>query len=232
MSSAPTPGQLPEPDRGPDRRGSLHRSLDAIDDAFTGASLRVAESIPELSRRFLSGDRGAAEVATTFARHVQRRCHEVDESGFVLLARQAPVGGDLRRLVALLRLTVDVDRSAALLLHVCQTLRHFDPRLLAAAERRQLEELAVRSGRVFRAGVDAWRCKDALAVNEVEVLDEEVDRLQRVVLEHAGDRRDGADEVLVLGLVARYYERIADHGVALARDATFVVTGERVNARR
>jgi phosphate uptake regulator len=32
----------------------------------------------------------------------------------------------------------------------------------------------------------------------------------------------------VLGLVARYLERIADHGVAIARDTAFASTGERV----
>lgn len=230
MSSQPTSGR-PEPVEHADVRGELHRSLDELDDGFTAASLLVAESVPRLSRPFIAGDLEVIEEARALAREVQDRCHAVEESGFVLLARQAPVGGDLRRLVALLRLTVDVDRSAALLRHVCETLRRFDPRTLPADARRQLEELATLSARVFRAGVDAWRAKDALAVNEVDALDEDVDRLQQAILSRAGEREEAGDEALVLGLIARYYERIADHGVALARDATFVVTGERVHVR-
>lgn len=226
------PEKLPDIASGrSDLRGELHRSLDAMDDDFTTASLLVAESVPRFSRPFLAGDREIIEQARAMARDVQDLCHAVEDSGFVLLAREAPLGGDLRRLVALLRLTVDVDRSAALLRHVCETLRRFDPRQLPSDERRQLEELATLSARVFRAGVDAWRAKDALAVNEVDAMDEDVDRLQQVILASASERGEPGDETLVLGLIARYYERIADHGVALARDATFVVTGERVHVR-
>lgn len=214
-----------------DLRGALHRSLDEMDGAFTTAALLVAESLPRLARLSSSGEVAAVEEARAVAQDVQRRCHDVEDGGFVLLAREAPVGGDLRRLVALLRLTVDVERAATLLRHVCETLRRFDPRRLSAEERRLLEDLADRSALVFRAGVEAWRSKDALAVNEVDALDEDVDRLQEALVTGAAGRADPGDEPLVVGLLARYHERIADHGVALARDATFVVTGERMFVR-
>ena len=95
--------------------------------------------------------------------------------------------------------------------------------------RGQLSELAERAGQVFRAGVDAWRRQDADAVHEVDDLDEDVDRLQQLLLERAAELDDARDEMLVMGLLARYYERIADHGVAIARDAAFVATGDRVS---
>ncbi|HEX9889682.1 MAG TPA: PhoU domain-containing protein, partial [Nitriliruptorales bacterium] len=80
---------------------------------------------------------------------------------------------------------------------------------------------------VFRAGIDAWRRRDGLMVTEVDALDTQVDRLQEVLLEEAATLADTGGGMLVLGLIARYYERIADHGVAFAHDATFVVTGDR-----
>ncbi|MFP5310550.1 MAG: phosphate signaling complex PhoU family protein [Actinomycetes bacterium] len=221
-----TQGNEPEPVHA--TRAGFHRSLDQIDDAFVEAGAIVAESLPRLTRAFLAGNRESIEDARAMASDVQGRCHHVEESGFVMLAREAPVAGDLRRLVALLRLVVDVDRSAALLKHVSETLDRFDPRDLPEAQRQQLTDLGERATDVFRRGLDAWRSKDALAITEVDVADEGVDRLQQVILDHAAQVDNAGDEMLVLGLIARYYERIADHGVALARDATFVVTGERV----
>jgi phosphate transport system protein len=35
-------------------------------------------------------------------------------------------------------------------------------------------------------------------------------------------------QLIALGLLARYWERIADHGVSFAQHGTFAVTGERV----
>lgn len=206
----------------------FHHQLDGLDDAFTAMALEVARALPRLTAAFLSGDRGAIDEATELAITAGETMEQVEDEGFVLLARQAPVAGDLRRLVALLRLASDVDRSAALLKHACLTLDRFDPRLLSDDLRTHLAELADRSSRVFAAGIAAWRRRDALAVSEVDDADEDVDRLQELLLEKAGAADGAGEELLVLGLVARYYERIADHGVAIAQDATFVATGERV----
>ncbi len=217
----------------PETRQAFHHELDAIDDAFVTAGLHVAEALPELSAAFLAGDRDVIPRAEALAVATSDACEDIDEAGFILLARQQPVSGDLRRLVALLRMTVDVHRSASLLRHACLTLNTFDPRFLADPVRSQLEELAMQACDVFAAGMDAWRRRDALAVSEVDIQDENVDELQRVLLR---ETTKGGEEIgegmLVLGLLARYYERIADHGVEIARDAAFVATGQRVRVGR
>lgn len=209
-------------------RDRFHVELDAIDDTFISAAVRVGERLPPLTSAFLAGDRSVITEAVDLSVRSGELMEEVQDRGFVLLALEAPVSRDLRRLVALLRLASDVDRSAALLKHVCFTLERFDPRLLDEDLRQQVMELAARSGEVFTAGIDAWRHQDALAVLDVDDADAEVDRLQQVLLEKAAAMDDAGTEMLVLGLIARYYERIADHGVAIAQDATFVATAQRV----
>jgi phosphate transport system protein len=213
-------------------RIAFHNRLDAIDDDFVRAGLMVADALPRLSEAFLSGDRGVIERADAMADDVSRRCAEIEDTGFVLLAREAPVAGDLRRLVALLRMTVDVSRSASLLRHACHTLRQFDPRFLEPTVRAELEEMSRQASAVFVAGMDAWRRRDALAVTEVDDADESVDELQRVLLREVARTDDPGPELVVLGLLARYFERIADHGVEIARDAAFVATGQRVPVGR
>lgn len=209
-------------------RVHFREQLDAIDDTFVHAALQVAEALPPLTAGFLDGDTAVMQRAIDLSLEVSAAMEAVEDQGFVLLAREAPVAGDLRRLVALLRLTTDIDRSAALLRHACLTLERFDPRFLPEEVRRQLTELADRATHVYVAGIDAWRRRDALAVSEVDDADEDVDRLQELLLERAAAMDHGGDEMLVLGLIARYFERIADHGVAVAQDATFVATGQRV----
>lgn len=229
MTDAFDPGRL-EPVTP--SRGRFHTELDAIDDAFVAAAADVAEQLPQLTTAFLAGDRSVIADAVALSTRIGGSMDAIQDRGFVLLALEAPVGRDLRRLVALLRLASDVDRSAALLHHVCATLERFDPRYLDEALRDRLSEMATRSAQVFAAGVDAWRQADALAVFDVDDADSEVDRLQHLVLEQAGTMQDAGNETLVLGLIARYYERIADHGVTIAQDATFVVSAQRVKVGR
>jgi phosphate transport system protein len=210
-------------------RGAYAARLDGIDDELTGGALVVAESMPRITRAFLAGDRAVLDDARALADEVRERCRRVEEQGFVLLARESPVSGDLRRLVAMLRLVYDTERSGRLMRHVAEGVEKVDARQLPPELRRQLEELAHRSSEVFLRGVDAWRQRDALAVHEVDRLDADVDTLRVGLIGHAQDLHGAPGEVLFLGLLGRYFERLADHGVAFAQHTTFVVTGERVD---
>lgn len=217
----------PVPWSGDDVRGDFHRDLDELEEELVAAATQVLEALPRLTDAFLAGRRGSIGDAVQLADEVEARCLQADEQGFVLLARESPMGGDLRRLVALLRTTVAVNRSASLLRHVSESLHWFDPAVLPPGLRDQLADMAARATGVFEGGLEAWRTRDALAVSEVEQADDRVDRLQEQVMSRARSA-DLGSELIVIGLIARWFERIADHGVALARDAAFVVTGERV----
>lgn len=210
-------------------RGAYAAWIDEIDDELMGAALLVAEAMPRITRAFLAADRAVLDEATALSGDVRERCRRVEEQGFILLARESPVSGDLRRLVAMLRLVHDAERSGRLMRHVAEGVERLDARLLPLALRQQLEELAARSIEVYRRGVDAWRQRDALAVHEVDRMDADVDTLRVGLISHAQELHGAASEVMMLGLLGRYFERLADHGVAFAQHVTFVVTGERVD---
>lgn len=212
-------------------RGDFERRMNDLEDAFVAAALAVVEAMPDLTQSFLDGDVEAVAGARVMSDTVSESIRRVEDEGFVLLAREAPVGRDLRRLVAILRLATDVERSANLLKHVSESAEHMDARQLPESLRGKIRELAERSTEVLRAGIDAWRTRDGLAIADVDEMDEAVDRLQLTLLEDASDGHRLGSEMMVIGLIARYFERIADHGVALAKDTAFVVTGERVTTK-
>lgn len=224
-------GEFPPllPRDGTELRGAYAAWLDEIDDELTGAALLVAETMPRITRAVMAADRAVLPEASAASADVRDRCRRVEEQGFLLLAREAPVSGDLRRLVAMLRLVHDAERSGRLMRHVAEGVERLDVRLLPLALRQQLEELADRSLEVYRRGVDAWRQRDALAVHEIDRLDTDVDTLRIGLISCAQELRGAPSEVMVLGLLGRYFERLADHGVAFAQHVTFVVTGERVD---
>lgn len=222
-------GPAPLGSPGNELRSEYRARLDGIDDELVGGALLVAEAMPAITRAFLIGDPACIDQARGHSADILERCRHVEEQGFVLIAREAPVSGDLRRLVAILRLVNDVERAGRLMRHVAESVERMDPRLLPAELRQQLQELAYRSIEVFRRGLDAWRQRDALAVHELSRLDNDVDTLRTGLLVHARELDGAPSDVLVLGLLGRYFERLADHGVAFAQHVTFVVTGERVD---
>lgn len=209
-------------------RAEYQAWLDEVDDELVGGALTVAESMPRICRAFFAGDPIAVDEARAVMSDVRDRCRYVDEQAFLLLAREAPVSGDLRRLMSLVRLVSDLDRAAALLHHVAAAVERLDPRDLPGDLQQQLKELAARSTEVFRRGVDAWRTRDGLAIHELDDLDGDVDQLCNGLVLRVRSLDATSNDAMVLGLLGRYLERLADHGVAFARHTTFAVTGTRV----
>lgn len=221
---------LPSPARNRgDLRAEYQAWLDGIDDALVGGALLVVEAMPRLVRGLLDADPSGIDEARALDGEVHEVCRHVEEEGFLLLAREAPVSGDLRRLVAILRLVYDVERSGRLMRHVAGSVQRLDLHTLPPRLQTQLEDLATSSVMVYQQGVNAWRQRDALAIHDLTRRDDGVDVLRTGLLVRARELDGSPEQVLQLGLVGRYLERLADHGVAFAQHVTFVVTGTRVD---
>ena len=222
------PLRLVEGEDGVPLRSEYALRLSEVEDAFALTALVVLERLPGLVEALLGADRSLAPELREIEADVRRRCAAIEEQCFRLLALEAPVSRDLRRVVSLLRTVHDVERSASLARHLAEAPERLDARFLPEDLQVQLRELAARSVDVLRAGIEAWCRGDALAVHDVVRSDGEVDRLRTRMLLRARDTEGPVDDLVTLTLVGRYLERLADHGVALARHATFAETGDRI----
>lgn len=209
-------------------REDFQAQLAACDRTLVGLARRVADAIEPATAAFLEADvHGAAEVEV-MDREVGRRCRDLEEACYVLLARQAPVGSDLRRVVAVLRSTAGVQRSANLLRHVTESLRWVHPPALSQEVRDTIAQLGEVAADILGRAAAAWEARDGLAAVELATRDDQADLLQKCLLTELYTGRQSVEEAVSLALLARYYERIADHGVEVSRQVAFVVTGERV----
>ncbi len=227
-SDADDPLKRLEEERGGGARLEFQEQLDESNARLVEAARMVADNVLPVTMAFLEADNHAAEEFLAVEVQLRERCRELQEHGYLLLARQSPVAVDLRRVVATLLSAGDIERSGNLLAHVAESLAWVHPPALPADLRTTVRQLGERSAEVFARGVAAWETHDPLAAVELNDLDDEVDMLQKVLLTEIYTGRRSVEEAVTLALLARYYERIADHGVELARQVTYFVTGERV----
>ena len=69
---------------------------------------------------------------------------------------------------------------------------------------------------------------DVAGAEALEEIDQEMDRLRRKSFAEllGSDWTHGVEPAVDVALLGRYYERIADHAVSVARRVVFLVTGE------
>jgi len=156
---------------------------------------------------------------------VAGRAEQLEDRAFTTIAREAPVSGDLRATIAVIRATHDLVRAGRLVLHVGDAWA-----VLAVQDRAAtagFDRLHGAAVEVLAGGVQAWRDRDALAIADLRVEDRHVDALRDELLDDLP--RDGSQDALVAYvLLCRYLERLGDHGVNLAAQAAWAVTGDRV----
>lgn len=178
---------------------------------------------------FLEQDRGLSDQAATIESRIIERSRELDHRCATLLATQSPVAGDLRLIVALIRLAAELDRSAHLAGHIARQAARIDGSSLPPELRDLIAHIASLVDTVYGLAVTAFRSRDQTLATAISAADDRVDEAVEeladlVVVAGDADRISAAD-VMNLGLLTRYLERIADHAVTMARRTLFV-TGE------
>jgi phosphate transport system protein len=209
-------------------RHQFQEQLDACDRQLVTIGRAVAGAVLPVTEAFLEADNHRATELMSRDLVVDRPCLRLEEACYLLLARQAPVAGDLRRVVAILRSVPDVLRSSYLLRHVVEALTWVHPPAMPEDLRKTIAELGAVSSEILSGAVEAWATHDTLAANELDTRDDQVDLLQKVLLTELYTGRQSVEESVSLALIARYYERVADHGVEMARQVAYFVTGERL----
>lgn len=210
-------------------RVEFRQQLTRCTDKLVQLATLIADAIGPVTTAFIEADHHAANAFVETDREIRDGCLILEDACFLLLARQSPVGGDLRRIVATIRCVSDVERSSNLLRHVAESLAWVHPPSMPGDIRDTLAELGARAAEVFTAAVHAWRVEDGLAAVELQRQDDEVDLLQKVLLTEIYTGKQSVEESVSLALLARYYERIGDHGVEMARQLAYVITGDRVS---
>lgn len=221
-------GELEHGRRGAEgSRVEFREQLQRLDRSLIGVGTRVASAIIPTTEAFLQADTAQTRELEAADQLVARECAELEDACYLLIARESPVAGDLRRAVAVHRSVSDVQRSSNLLRHVAESLTWVHPPSMTRDVRELVRRLGEAADEIFQRGISAWRAHDALAGNELERLDDRADLAQKELLAELYTGTQSVEEAVSLALIARYYERIADHGVELAHNVAYVVTGER-----
>jgi phosphate transport system protein len=188
----------------------------------------VARAVAQATAGLVGADLNALERVIADDESVNALYRGVEMQAYDLLARQQPVAGDLRVLVPSLRIVVDLERAGDYAVHLAKIARRRHP---ASAVPDELRDTFLQMGRtaeeIVRKAGDVIATRDLALAAELEVDDDAMDDLTRGLFTQllqggAGDIEAAID----VTLAGRYYERLADHAVAVGRRITYMVTGE------
>jgi phosphate transport system protein len=210
-------------------RTAYHDQLDAIIDDLIRLTGMVQEATSQASVSLLQADEAVAQRVIAGDRAIDMLRDDIESRAFELLALQQPVAGDLRMLVAAVRMVADLERMGDLAVHVAKVAQLRVPDVAVPPDllpiMRRMSDVAIH---MIGSVADVIANRDVDAARSVERDDEEMDELRRRQFRMMlGDSWSyGVEPAIDNALLGRYFERIADHAVSLARRVVYLVTGE------
>ena len=160
---------------------------------------------------------------------IDRRYLEIHQGVLSLLARQAPVAGDLRIVAALLHIIRCVERMGDQCVNIAKLVRLSD--LEAPKDKNILDTIErmgqLASSQASQAG-EAFATRNVALAQDLVGLDGEIERLNRAIFNRAvdvGDDLELREWAMFMILVARCLERVAGNTIDIAEQTVFVVTG-------
>ncbi len=210
-------------------REAFSEQLDSIRDDLIQMAQLVRAAVAAGTEALLEGDAAKAEKVISDDARIDALREKLEERSFEVLSLQNPVAGDLRMLVASLRMVSEFERMGDLAVHVAKIARLRVPEVAVPESTVPTIERMAAVAEVMVAKVEhIIAANDVSAAEELEFIDQEMDKLRRNSFREllGSDWKYGVEPAVDIALLGRYYERIADHAVSIARRVVFLVTGE------
>ena len=207
----------------------LERELTALREQLVN-QLTVVEQMIQLAVRSL------VERRSDFADRVIKSDAGVDatdirieEECLKLLALHQPVAFDMRWLIAVIKVNGEIERMADTACNIAErakALANFP--LFHVPD--ELSEMVDSTIRMVRRALDAFINCDAAMAADVIQMDDAVDHLNRVVIDHLHERMKENSEMIEPAVhcfsASRHLERIADLAENLSEEVIYLVEGE------
>jgi phosphate transport system protein len=209
-------------------QATFHAELDQLITDLARTARLAAHMMTNASIALHQNDLALAELVIAHCDQMNVMHDETEQRCVTLLARQAPAAGDLQVVVAALHAVGHLRRMSSLAQHtaIIARLKHPNP-MIAGEVRPVLARMSLLASQLAEDAATAIEHRDPLSGCRLDTADDEVDTLRRHLLDilFAQDWSHGVRQAVDAALLGRYYERFADHAVAIARQICALSTG-------
>ena len=208
---------------------NFERSLNKIQQDVLRMGTLVEQSFRMSHQCVFQGNIDAAEKIIYLEKRIDQYYRKIELDCATLMTLQAPVAQDLRFVSALMQLVRDLERIG----DCAQDLTEMAVKLVKYPPHSCLNEVAMMSEQaqlMLATSLVALADLDAKTGLSIKKLDDLVDDAYESLYEQLAYQKDipgVVEPILLLGLIIRHLERMADHATNIGQRVAYIVTGER-----
>lgn len=156
---------------------------------------------------------------------------QIDKDGVEVLLRFQPVASDMRRVVAAMKLSPNIERIADQATNIARRARKLNKHA-PLPEVEMIVPIQAHAMAMFKDAIDAFAREDADLGRAVVARDKELDQMNKVANRKLTDRMAQDPKqlrgFLNLIFISRCLERVGDHATNIAEDAVYAAAAEDI----
>ena len=205
-----------------EHRQEFRRELEAIEAKVIELFAMIAEDLPEATKALLSGGDEIMRQLTERDKVIHALYPEIEQLANREILLQAPVADDLRFLLSVLRIVPEIEQSHDLVVQIASRASHFLSDDLSVRTRGLAERMGNLASDMWRQAADCWYQRDRTAALALSGRDDEMDELYSSLTAELASGLMTVPVTMEMTLVARFYERLGDHAVNVARRVVYL----------
>lgn len=200
----------------------LHKELIEMGALCENAIAMAAKALSE-------GNTKMAAKVPELSTEIDRKERDIETMCMKLLLQQQPVAKDLRTISSALKMVTDMERIGDNSGDIAEivTMANISP----SDNTEHIQDMARATIKMVTDSIDAFVKKDIEIANAVITYDDVVDGLfdevKTDLIEKFGNPESNGEKVLDLLMIAKYFERMGDHAVEIAKWVLFSITGRK-----
>lgn len=216
-------------ERANPRLTQFKRKVKRIERDILRMGALVEDSFRLSHQALFARDLSCAEVIPSLDKQIDRFYRQIEADCVLLMTLQAPAAIDSRSLGAFMQLVRDLERIgdyAQDISEIAVKLFPYPPHPCMS----QIEEMSHHARAMLATSLVALADLDAEVGQRVKQLDSIVDDAYHDLYEILANQRDikgVVEPLLLLALLIRHLERMADHATNIGQRVSYIVTGHR-----
>ena len=205
-----------------EHRQEFERDLEAIEARIIELFAMVAEDLPEATNALLTGNNEIMQKLLERDKIISALYPETEQLANREILLQSPVADDLRFLLSVLRVLTEFELSHDLVIQIASRANHSLSDDLSPRTRGIIERMGSLAADMWRQASDCWYQRDRSAALALAERDDEMDQLYSSLIGELASGGMTLPVTMEMTLVARFYERLGDHAVTIARRVVYL----------
>lgn len=209
-------------------RSTFDEQLDSLKKEMITMGMLCENAISRAAESLLAGNIPLAKSINEISEHISQKEREIEGICMRLILQQQPVATDLRVISSAMKMVTDMERVGDQSADIGEIVTM--GKIKIAEETQIFQNMSAAVIKMVSDSLDAFVKKNKeLAVSVIEyddVVDDYFNSMRSDLIDLISRDKNNGESIMDQLMIAKYFERIGDHAVNIAKWVIFSITGK------